>query len=100
MGAARPAGGRAVMLCDGPGVDIEAVPSGAAVAAMPEQPSIPTELQTLEDVEAEHIRRALKSSRGVIEGPLGAANVLGLKPSTLRFRMKRLGIERNGSSGD
>ena len=91
---------RAVILCDGPVLHIESVASGAAVAPQRAQPPTPTELQTLEDVEAGHIRRALKASRGVIEGQLGAAKVLGLKPSTLRFRMKRLGIERNESSGD
>ncbi len=50
--------------------------------------------RSLDDVEAEHIRRVLESTRGVIEGPRGAARVLGLTPSTLRFRMKRLGVKR------
>ncbi len=34
------------------------------------------------------------SARWVLEGPKGAAAMLGLNPSTLRSRMKRLGIQR------
>ena len=52
------------------------------------------ESQTLLDMEREHIRRALEQTNGVIEGPRGAAVILGLKPSTLRSRMKRLSLER------
>jgi transcriptional regulator with GAF, ATPase, and Fis domain len=36
----------------------------------------------------------LRQTRGVIEGPRGAARLLGLHPNTLRSRMKRLGIHR------
>ena len=41
-----------------------------------------------------HIRAALARSKGKIHGPDGAAALLGLKPSTLRSRMKRLGLHR------
>jgi formate hydrogenlyase transcriptional activator len=51
-------------------------------------------LRTLEEVEAEHILRVLGSTRGVIQGPRGAARVLGLHPNTLRSRMERLGLLR------
>jgi transcriptional regulator with GAF, ATPase, and Fis domain len=40
------------------------------------------------------IRAALHRCRGRIYGPLGAAVLLGLKPSTLQSRMRRLGIAR------
>ncbi len=40
------------------------------------------------------IRTALQRCRGRIYGPLGAAVLLGLKPSTLQSRMRRLGIAR------
>ena len=50
--------------------------------------------QTLEDLEREHIASVLRGTGGVIEGPRGAAGVLGLHPNTLRSRMKKLGIER------
>ena len=51
-------------------------------------------LQTLVDVEREHIRSILKETRWVLSGPRGAAARLGLNRSTLYFRMKKLGIVR------
>lgn len=51
-------------------------------------------LTALVDVERAHILRILRSRNWRIEGPRGAALVLGLKPSTLRSRMQKLGIER------
>jgi formate hydrogenlyase transcriptional activator len=47
---------------------------------------------TLESVEREHIRAVLGQANWVIEGPNGAARTLDLHPSTLRYRMKKLGI--------
>ena len=48
----------------------------------------------LEDVERRHIERVLEHTGGVIEGPSGAAKLLDIKPSTLRSRMRRLGVKR------
>jgi transcriptional regulator with GAF, ATPase, and Fis domain len=48
----------------------------------------------LADVVRAHIERVLGASRWVIEGPQGAAAVLGLNPSTLRGRMRKLGIRK------
>ena len=55
----------------------------------------------LHDVQREHILRVLNATRWVIEGNSGAALRLGLKPATLRHRMKKLGITRaqNPQSG-
>jgi len=50
--------------------------------------------QSLEDVERAHMVRVLERTRWKIEGTSGAAQVLGLKPSTLRARLKKLGIEK------
>jgi transcriptional regulator with GAF, ATPase, and Fis domain len=50
---------------------------------------------TLEAVERRHILSVLKSTEWRISGPKGAANILGLNPSTLRFRMKKLGIRKS-----
>ncbi len=47
----------------------------------------------LVEVEVSHIREVLRSTRGVIEGPAGAARLLGLHPNTLRSRLKKYGIE-------
>src|SRR5271155_2157428 len=51
-------------------------------------------LETLADVEREHIRGVLKSTRWVLSGARGAAARLGMNRSTLYFRMKKLGIVR------
>lgn len=48
----------------------------------------------LSDVERDHIEKALKSTYWKISGPFGAASLLGLPPSTLRHRMKMLGINK------
>lgn len=48
----------------------------------------------LHAVQREHILRVLNSTHWVIEGNSGAALKLGLKPATLRHRMKKLGISR------
>jgi transcriptional regulator with GAF, ATPase, and Fis domain len=55
-------------------------------------PSAPT--TRLADVERSHILRVLHGSGWRIEGPHGAASALGLKPSTLRSRMRKLGVNR------
>ena len=49
---------------------------------------------TLTEVERRHIVRVLSGARWRIEGAGGAAQLLGLKPSTLRSRMMKLGIVR------
>src|SRR5262245_6858677 len=49
---------------------------------------------TLLEVERRHISNVLQSRRWRIEGAGGAAQVLGMKPSTLRSRMAKLGIVR------
>jgi transcriptional regulator with GAF, ATPase, and Fis domain len=49
---------------------------------------------TLEEAERAHIRRALERAAWQVEGDHGAARALGLHPSTLRGRMRKLGIRR------
>ena len=51
--------------------------------------------RTLEDVSRDHIVTTLIATRWVIDGPRGAAAVLGVNPSTLRSRIKKLGIRRS-----
>jgi hypothetical protein len=53
-----------------------------------------TENTGLHHVQREHILRVLNATRWVIEGNSGAALKLGMKPATLRHRMKKLGIAR------
>ncbi len=54
--------------------------------------------ERLEDMERSHILRVLEKTDWVVEGKRGAALVLGLDPGTLRFRMKKLGINKPGRS--
>ncbi len=49
---------------------------------------------SLADINRNHILDALERTNGVVAGPNGAAEQLGLKRSTLLFRMKKLGILR------
>jgi DNA-binding NtrC family response regulator len=49
---------------------------------------------TLEELERAHIKRVLEETRWQIEGERGAARVLGLNPSTLRGRLRKLGIRK------
>jgi formate hydrogenlyase transcriptional activator len=54
--------------------------------------SSPTHLSTLEEMEREHVLRALKESNWITGGPKGAAAKLGMKRTTLAYRIRKLGI--------
>lgn len=49
---------------------------------------------SLADIERQHISDVLAKTGGRIRGKHGAAEILGLKPSTLDSKMKKLGIRR------
>jgi formate hydrogenlyase transcriptional activator len=51
----------------------------------------------LAEMERDHIVRALEASDWVIGGPNGAAEVLGMKRTSLLYRMQRLGVERRAA---
>jgi formate hydrogenlyase transcriptional activator len=55
--------------------------------------SSPIESYNLNEVTTRHISRVLEVANGKINGPEGAATLLGINPSTLRNRMKKLGIQ-------
>ena len=55
--------------------------------------------ETLEETERKHILSVLNATNWVLGGPNGAAVRLGLKRSTLQFRMKKLGIDRFDRTG-
>jgi transcriptional regulator with GAF, ATPase, and Fis domain len=103
---------RAVILSTGPTLDIapDLLPTVAAPLVAEPSPSAAAEetpapaagrptpgqpLRSLETVERDHILAVLRHTRWVIMGPRGAAKVLGLNPSTLRSRIKKLGITRS-----
>ena len=79
---------RAVILSPGPDlrVNLEELRAPAA--------SAPLVGQTLNDVEREHIRHVLQDTNGVVGGKHGAASRLGLKRTTLQYKMKKLEISR------
>lgn len=65
--------------------------------AVPTRPTLlqrPEASETLAQVEVRLIESALIEANWLIEGPRGAAKSLGLKPSTLRSRMAKLGLRR------
>ena len=68
--------------------DAAAVASPAAPASAPAPDAA---LRTLADLERDAIARVLEHTGGRVSGPRGAAVVLGLKPTTLFSRMKKLG---------
>jgi DNA-binding NtrC family response regulator/ligand-binding sensor domain-containing protein len=53
-----------------------------------------TKLQTLEELERQHIMKVLETTNWQVSGEKGAAKVLGLKRTTLEARMKKLNIEK------
>ncbi len=99
---------RAVILSAGPDLEIAAGPAAPPPAPAPAAPPRPSlqpataaarsarpDATTLEQLEREHIVSTLRSLNWVVEGPRGAAVVLGLHPNTLRSRMKKLSIHRS-----
>lgn len=54
--------------------------------------SLADEPMALDDVMTRHIRKIVRQCNGRIEGPHGAAKLLAIHPSTLRKRMRKLGI--------
>ncbi len=72
-------------------------PGNELLLDVPELRSRPRhETTALADVERRHIQHMLTSCHWKIEGKGGAAERLGIHPSTLRSRMKKLGIHKPG----
>jgi transcriptional regulator with GAF, ATPase, and Fis domain len=92
---------RACVLATSSVVEIHELPPGTSLAppalrVMGASAVEGNAVVTLDENERAHIRRAMKVAGGRIHGPRGAANMLGINPSTLRSRMQRLGILREG----
>ena len=80
---------RAVILSSGPAI------AGSTLRPHPAWPTESTKSdETLEEAERKHILSVLTDTNWVLGGPEGAAVRLGMKRSTLQFRMKKLGISR------
>jgi PAS domain S-box-containing protein len=95
---------RAVILSPGPDLLLEpevlpSVYSKASVngGTVPNTPASPEGGRTLEQAERHHIISVLQQTDWRIEGPQGAARLLKVNPSTLRSRIKKLGIRRSAA---
>jgi formate hydrogenlyase transcriptional activator len=76
----------------GKGAELDVVPPVAPSAARARPSGAPPPVASLEEIARAHIVSVLSSTRGVVGGPCGAAARLGMKRSTLVFRLKKLGI--------
>jgi len=108
---------RAVILGDGKRLEVAKAiglgATGSATAAPAggspdtpdpgQSPASERDFPTLDEAMASHIRRALELRAGRVEGPRGAAALLGINPHTLRARMRKLRIDwasvRNRTGG-
>ena len=103
---------RAVILCEGSVLQISPLPGSASSVVsfssfvpavpvvLPPPPAPPSSSPSshpadqLDAVSRAHILSVLHATGWVVAGPTGAAARLGMKRSTLNFRMKKLGIAR------
>ena len=83
---------RALILSPGPMLQVDEA-LGPIRTADPTRPP-PPPAGTLEDAERAHIIGVLRECEWVVEGRGQAAERLGLRPSTLRSRMRKLHIQR------
>ncbi|MBM4384816.1 MAG: sigma-54-dependent Fis family transcriptional regulator [Deltaproteobacteria bacterium] len=99
---------RAVILGDQDRLDVATALGSPARAARPQRteppraasasrdrsaPPAEAAIATLDDAMRAHIERALAHTRGRVEGPRGAAQLLAINPHTLRARMRKLRID-------
>ncbi len=75
------------------------LPSPAKAGRAAEAPTADVAIRSdaqIRQIEADNIRAALRAAGGKVSGPGGAAELLGLKSTTLSSRIKALGIEPHG----
>src|SRR5262249_10156706 len=95
---------RAAILGDGRSLELAAALGVGAPIGLPpkltlsDATSAPTisrrgKISTLNDAMRAHIEAALATTRGRVEGPRGAARLLGINPHTLRARMRKRKID-------
>jgi formate hydrogenlyase transcriptional activator len=77
---------RAMIVLNSPKLSVE-IPKTYTTVPVPE-------VLTLREIEIRHIRKVLEAASWKIRGRRGAAEILGMKPTTLETRMIKLGIAR------
>lgn len=82
---------RAMIVASGPKLRVQ-LPEEQAVAVAPAR------ARRLDEVERDHLMRVLEESGWRIRGVNGAAEKLGLKPTTLEARLVKMGIRRPGAA--
>jgi formate hydrogenlyase transcriptional activator len=84
---------RSILLSTGPALKLVHLPTVKPVH-MVSNPEGEVQLKTIDEAECDHILKILKYTQGRISGPGGAADILGVPPSTLNSKIKRLGIKK------
>lgn len=83
---------RALILYPAGPITFDQLPAEALTQTIPAPIAQPGTVTDLDTVVSGHIQHILQRTKGKIHGPGGAAELLGINPSTLRNRMKKLGI--------
>ena len=87
---------RALILCRGGELAFPHLGTAASGIAVADPGSSPGDFPPLDHMVSEHIQRAMSLAGGRVQGDGGAAQLLGVNPSTLRARMRKLGVPFGG----
>jgi formate hydrogenlyase transcriptional activator len=88
---------RAAIVARGERIELEDLgPLRPSLSRQERPPAKAPVAASLRDVERQYIAQVLGETGWTIEGAAGAAARLGLRPSTLRSRMAKLGVRRPG----
>jgi len=85
---------RAIILSRGDSITLKDLPDIDNRSNQTNFDSDDKSIKTLEDLERTHILEILEECKWVVDGNRGAAKILNINPSTLRSRMKKLGINK------
>jgi transcriptional regulator with GAF, ATPase, and Fis domain len=83
---------RALILSQGSPLTFDDLPGRTDEGRLSAPDASAKETLNLDAVMSTHIRRVLEMTKGRVHGKGGAAELLGMNPSTLRYRMNQLGI--------
>jgi transcriptional regulator with GAF, ATPase, and Fis domain len=86
---------RACILAKGREIEIDVLSKRRRASQGALSAAVEGEWPTLEDVERTYIERVLRRTEGRLYGERGAAEILGLPPTTLQSRIARMGIDRS-----